>query len=58
MNLSWGLFEVSSNALGGLYTNLFRIITITLTILVTIMRNKKDGLRLNKKNLIVNTNRC
>ncbi len=55
MNLSWGLFDVSSNALGGLYTNLFRIITIALTILVTIVCNKKTGLRINRKNLIVNT---
>lgn len=54
MNLSWGLFEVSSNALGGFYTNLFRIITITLTIIITIKFNKKNGLRINRKNLIVN----
>lgn len=56
MNLSWGLFEVSSNALGGFYTNLFRIITITLTIIITIRHNKKNGLRINRKNLIINNN--
>ncbi|MEI6140136.1 MAG: CPBP family intramembrane glutamic endopeptidase [Mariniphaga sp.] len=53
MNLSWGLFEVSSNALGGFSTNLFRVITIALTIIVTIKYNKKTGLRINRKNLIV-----
>ncbi len=56
MNLSWGLFEVSSNALGGFYTNLFRIITIILAIIITIKYNKNNELRINKKNLIVNTN--
>lgn len=56
MNLSWGLFEVSNNALGGFYTNLFRIITITLTIIITIKYNQKNGLRINSKNLIVNDN--
>lgn len=56
MNLSWALFEVSNNALGGFYTNLFRIITITLTIIITIKYNKKNGLKINRKNLIVNIN--
>jgi membrane protease YdiL (CAAX protease family) len=56
MNISWGLFEVSNNALGGFYTNLFRIITITLTILITIKYNQKNGLRINSKNLIINDN--
>jgi len=54
MNLSWGLFELSDNALGGSYSNLFRIITITLTIIITIKYNRKNGLRINRKNLIVN----
>jgi uncharacterized protein len=58
MNLSWVLFEVSSNALGGSYTNLFRIITITLSIIITIKYNKKKGLIINRKNLILNTNNC
>ena len=53
MNLSWGLFEVSSNALGGFSTNLFRIITIALTIILTIRYNKKTGLRINRNNLIL-----
>jgi len=54
MNLSWGLFEVSSNALGGVYTNLFRIITIALTILITIKYNRKNGFSITRENLIVN----
>ncbi|MEA1972116.1 MAG: type II CAAX endopeptidase family protein [Candidatus Cloacimonadota bacterium] len=56
MNLSWVLFEVSDNALGGFSSNLFRIITITLTIIITIKYNKKNGLRINRNNLIVNNN--
>lgn len=56
MNLSWILFEVSSNALGGLYTNLFRVITIALTIIITIRHNKKNGLNIKMNNLISNKN--
>jgi len=56
MNLSWGLFEVSDNALGAFSTNLFRIITIALTIIITIYYNKKNGLRINRRNLMVNSN--
>lgn len=54
MNLSWILFDVSSNALGGSYTNLFRVITIALTILITIRRHKKSGMRITKQNLLIN----
>jgi len=56
MNLSWVLFDVSSNALGGIYTNLFRAITIALTIIITIRYHKKRGLKINRLNLIVNKN--
>lgn len=56
MNLSWTLFEVSSNALGGIYTNIFRATTIVLTIIITIRYHKKRGLKIKRKNLIVNNN--
>ena len=56
MNLSWILFEVSDNALGGVYTNLFRAVTIALTIIITIRYHKKRGLKINRKKLIVNNN--
>lgn len=56
MNLSWILFDVSNNAMGGLYTNLFRAITIALTIIITIRYHKQRGLKINKKNLILNKN--
>lgn len=55
MNLSWVLFEVSDNALGGSYTNVFRIITISLTIFLTIRLNKKNELEISRKNLILNS---
>jgi membrane protease YdiL (CAAX protease family) len=56
MNLSWTLFDVSDNALGGTYTNIFRIITITLTVGATIMYNNRNGgrYRVNSKNLFLN----
>jgi hypothetical protein len=56
MNLSWILFDVSSNALGGIYVNLFRVITIALTIIITIKRNRINGLKINKTNLLANSN--
>lgn len=54
MNLSWALFEVSNDALGGWYTNIFRIITIALTVIITIKYNRKNGLRIHRKNLFIN----
>ena len=55
MNLSWILFEVSNNALGNLYTNVFRTITISLTVIITISYNKRRGeFSVNKNNLIRN----
>ena len=56
MNLSWILFEVSDNALGGVYSNLFRALTITLTIVITIKYHRQRGLLINKSNLLANTN--
>lgn len=54
MNLSWTLFDVSSNALGGVLPNVFRITTIALTVILTIHYNKtKDHFRINKGNLWV-----
>jgi uncharacterized protein len=54
MNLSWTLFDVSDNALGDLYTNLFRVITIACTIVITILYNRQRGLSINRRNLIFN----
>lgn len=55
MNLSWKLFAISDTALGGWGANLFRIITIALSIVFTIYyRKQRGGLRVNKKNLIFN----
>lgn len=54
MNLSWVLFSVSHTALGGITTNVFRVITIAATVLITIYYHKKRGLRIVRSNLIVN----
>jgi uncharacterized protein len=55
MNLSWALFDVSTNALGGFSANIFRIITIVLSVLITIAICKQRKLfRINKNNLFIN----
>lgn len=54
MNMSWVLFEISPNALGGVNANIFRAITIAASIIITIIINKKSGgLRVNRKNLLI-----
>ncbi|MEX1191034.1 MAG: CPBP family intramembrane glutamic endopeptidase [Brumimicrobium sp.] len=54
MNLSWALFDVSENAMGGLYVNIFRVITIALTVIITIRYNWVKGFSVNKGNLLLN----
>jgi len=56
MNLYWDLFSAGDNALGGTYSNIFRVITIVLIILGTILYKKQKGLKLsvNRNNLWVN----
>lgn len=55
MNLSWTLFDVSDNALGGVIANVFRAVTIALTIFITIRHHKAKGLQIGKHNLWVHT---
>lgn len=52
MNLSWTLFDISDNALGTLLPNVFRGMTIALSILITI--RMKYRLSVNRKSLWVN----
>lgn len=56
MNLSWELFSVSDNAFGGLYSNLFRIITIAMIIGLTVWYKEKNGMKLevNKNTIWIN----
>ena len=55
MNLSWTIFDVSTNALGGFEANIFRVITIALSVIITIAYCKRRKLfRINKNNLFVN----
>lgn len=54
MNLSWSLFDMSGNALGGLFANIFRIITIALTIILTLRAGRHRGLKINRKTLLWN----
>lgn len=46
MNLSWELFSVSDNAFGGIYSNIFRLITVALIIALTLFYKKKKGEKL------------
>ena len=46
MNLFWMLFSAGDNALGGWYANIFRAITITLIIMLTIIHKRRSGARL------------
>ncbi len=56
MNLSWTVFNVGINAAGDSKTNVFRTITIILTIILTIVYNKKTGkgFTITKKKLLTN----
>lgn len=55
MNMSWVVFQMSETALGGMNANIFRAITIAASIIITIIINKKSGgLRVNRKNILVN----
>ncbi len=46
MNLAWEMFNVSDNALGGIYSNVFRTVTIALIIAITILYKKRKGIPL------------
>lgn len=54
MNLSWGMFSVADNALGGTYANIFRGITILLIIGLTIgyKLKKRESVIINKRTLL------
>ncbi len=57
MNLSWNLFAVSETALGGSSTNIFRAMTIALSIILTIRIHKKENLQIRRSCLWVNPNK-
>ncbi len=55
MNLSWTVFNVSDNSLGDTYLNIFRLVTIVITIVATIYYNIRiDRFRINGKNMFIN----
>jgi hypothetical protein len=53
INFSWELFDVSDNALGGIYGNVFRFLSIVLVFGLTILYKKRKKLQLevNKRTL-------
>lgn len=56
MNFSWIAFNISeTGALGGYYANIFRILTIVFSIIITIVFNKrKESLETTNKNMLLN----
>lgn len=54
MNLSWAIFVVSDNALGGYVSNIFRGLTIAVAIIATIIYKRRTGksLEINKRTLL------
>lgn len=55
MNMSWTMFDVSSNALGGWQINISRIITIALTVIITIaFCKRRKCFKIHGTNLFVN----
>lgn len=54
MNFAWALFSVHDNALGDIYSNIFRFLTIALIILLTIFYKNRKGINLtiNKNTLL------
>ena len=58
MNLFWMLFSAGDNAMGGVYANIFRILTIVLIILLTIVYKKRTGqkLKINRNTLWIKKN--
>lgn len=46
MNLAWEMFDISDNALGGMYPNIIRTITIVLIIAITIFYKRRKGIPL------------
>ena len=46
MNLFWTLFSAGENALGGYYSNIFRIMTIILVIIITVVYKRKMNIPL------------
>lgn len=53
MNLFWLMFSAGENALGGIYANVFRILSLVLIILLTVLYKRKKGyaLEVNKKTI-------
>lgn len=55
MNFAWLLFNVEGGAAGNLTANIFRAITITLSIAITVkMISKKEGFAVTRNNLWIN----
>ncbi|WP_343747595.1 CPBP family intramembrane glutamic endopeptidase [Fluviicola sp.] len=58
MNLSWALFDVDATALGGLKSNIFRLLTIFLAVGFTLIykKRKNQPLEVNRHTLLLKRN--
>ncbi len=45
MNLFWLIFDVDSNSLGGMYANVFRLLTVLLAVVGTVLYKRKKNLQ-------------
>lgn len=57
MNASWMLYALADNAMGGIYSNIFRVVTIALSIVFTIIYKRRNNkkLEVNRNTLLWNT---
>ena len=51
MNLWWTIFGAGQNALGDATANIYRFITVAITVLITIMLSRKTGFRVRGRDL-------
>ena len=57
MNLSWLLFSIEGGAAGNVLANVFRVVTVAVSIVVTLqIQSKKKGFVVNRETLWINKN--
>ena len=56
MNLCWILLGGGDNAIGNGWSNVFRAVTIAITVAMTIYHGRKFGFMINRGNILKNNN--
>jgi hypothetical protein len=52
MNLWWSVFSAGDNALGGISANIFRMITVAITVVVTVIMARRTGFKIKGRDWI------